>query len=457
MSHSDGVHVKQTRYNRTECENDQLNQFIRWCYSDDKIDPIQDLPYSSRKRLMFNQYKDYEVQSATPNRRLTGADDNMTVDDALSPGPADDSNPVEDDALSPGPADDSNAAMDDALSSAADDSNPVGDDALSPGPGDDSNAVLDDALMSGPRMDDNSDTPTPSLSPAPTSTPLYREFAAPRNNDTTAVVDDSLGFWIPELLTPQEVVNIVNHIQESHYIDQGTKLVSVDMLVVNNEYGIIALLTCYLNFQRGGLTIPSFDILSVVADPYGTRQNRDKLLAYGALFCATAFLPIFSRFLESRRSRREGSSWFTVLADGWIAIDILQLVFLGLVIQEWVHLTNELNDGLDKIQTLARQAVDDEVDVYPPDYEAPFEDMRYILGKSGPARVLRVYSFFCSFISMIFCLKCFREHPELSLLTRTIMKTCSEGVHFLVILVLVLSSYLFSVLIIFGHQLPGFL
>ena len=72
----------------------------------------------------------------------------------------------------------------------------------------------------------------------------------------------------------------------------------------------------------------------------------------------------------------------------------------------------DLAEALEKIAQLALDAVDLSSSIYPNDYEAPFDDMRALLGAGGPALKLRVYSFFCAAVSMVFCLKCFREHPE---------------------------------------------
>ena len=383
-----GVHVKQTRFNKTLCDHDRLNEFVRYCYSSKQVSGSA-YPYTDE--MLFAQWMDDDDDDA-----------------GLAP-------------AAPAPA-------------------------TTPGPS--------PALAATPAT-----TPGPSLAPAapvPATTPgpspgggdddfKYQKFSAPRGNGT-AVIDDNIGFWLPEFMAPYQLKTTLEVYKKARWLDPGSESVQIQMCVVNNELGVLVLLTLTVSFDRGGEVSTDYEISSVVSDAY---DSIDGLQTAGVVFCLTMALPFFSRLNDIRRIKREGIALRAALVDFWAVVDVAQIVIQSVLISLWVKIQTDLSDAIGGINDIDDNA-------RPETFLPIFMELGNILEDGGTVAQFLIAGFVCMGISMLFVLKCFRYHPELSLLTRTIARTMYTGIYFFIVFALVFVTYAVSGVFMFGGQLNDY-
>ena len=456
-----GVHVTQTRFNKTRCVAKGLTEYINYCYSaesaadDDGENGNKWRQKGNKWPSEIDTYPGWTAGSTEPifSQMSSGGSESSSEsgsssDDGSGGGDGGGDDASSGESGSSGSSDDASGSGDGGGDDASSGESGSSDDAAVSEETDCSNGVDDDSDDDIDCDDSDCDSDAACATPAATPSRRLKEGGPPilsynmkSQFGDSLLVDKYGGFWLLEMFTADDLKTFVDVYKDALWIDLTTKQVTFTIVTINNEFDVLAQTKMFVTFERGGLVDLDYSVTSTALKPYqkytraGSHANDNSELEHWER------MQDFSLVLIAFGAAAD------LLLTGlgpWHAVDVTILVCALFGNHEWHQITLRTENVIQTIRSV-------NVTTMTPDDMAPmFTKFEGIM--EGPVSEMRFFAFVMTVVLLMYTLKCFRFHPDFSILLNTIIKLFIQGFPFLFLFGLIFMIFVVGSIIIFGHQ-----
>lgn len=233
--------------------------------------------------------------------------------------------------------------------------------------------------------------------------------------------------------------------------DRFTKKIEVSVPVYNAEFGLHSLIYFNFFFSRGGRIWKQVIPLS----SYSQWYTQTHYAAFDSVWFCCILWMLKTELLEVR-SKLVHKGWKTLLTDYfnfWNIVDWCTIVG-GLVVATLAMLTyNSTATVASAAIELTGMSFNEDPDSFNSQIDTYMEALEYLVHY---VIILKLVLSFYPLILILRLFKAFAAQPRLAFVTRTIVITGNDLVHFMLVFTSIFMTFAMSGLMLFGRKLPNF-
>lgn len=255
----------------------------------------------------------------------------------------------------------------------------------------------------------------------------------------------------------------LQYLQDNQWLDTATAWFGMKMFILNPDLAVYTYIVANVFFPPNGQLIPHVTLSSFPAEPYAYASTIASDMAWFAVLAHLA-LTTFSAFIKAIRRPKQKLgpylsnffNWvdmFTVLGGIGILLYWVQVVLKLLEVRDS---TMDVVLGLRTVLNATTYGVPENPgDVQ--SYETASNDLHTTVASFASfVGAFRIGVCWYAIGIMPRFFQAFLAQPKLAVATKTIARSMTDTVHFLIVLVLVVFAYAVGGMFLFGHRLMAF-
>eukprot|EP00927_Polykrikos_kofoidii_P076515 TRINITY_DN73590_c0_g1_i1.p1 TRINITY_DN73590_c0_g1~~TRINITY_DN73590_c0_g1_i1.p1 ORF type:complete len:928 (+),score=142.93 TRINITY_DN73590_c0_g1_i1:69-2852(+) len=259
-----------------------------------------------------------------------------------------------------------------------------------------------------------------------------------------------------------KVLGQLAELREKEWIDLQTAWLGMNVFILNPDLGVYTHIVTNVWFPSSGELIPAVRLSSFPADTWKTPREMGVDLVWLVTWLHLFFYICIRKLVHAIR-RKKVREW---ILDFWTWLNWIACaggwVVMGLFMRFVLELNKVQDDAVEVV--LSRPSLNTTTKEFvwdTPAQEAMYKSNSLALDeRCSELSVYLMYSrlFVTQYVIVIMLrfFKVFLAQPKLAIVTMTILRSLTDAVHFLIVLVIFLAAYSFSGMFLFGHRMFNF-